>query len=144
LEAGFASAAEMAAANAAANGLAAIAILEGAKKMLEIARNNVARKGGKDPCEAAKAALRQLERSVKSFENRVSEHQNWIKDPSSYKGGGRVLPGDPRIPNWINDWTEDIVKNKGELEKAKKAVEMANKLVDKACKCWYKPWTWFN
>jgi hypothetical protein len=31
----------------------------------------------------------------------------------------------------------------GNIEKSKKALDILEKAADAACRCWYKPWTWF-
>ena len=90
-------------------------------------------------------ALRQVRKGLESLEKVIQNHQGWINDPTSYKGGGIILPGDPKIPQWINDWMGDIKRAQGNIDKSKKAVEILEKAVDIACNpaCWWKPWTWF-
>jgi len=98
---------------------------------------------GKDPCEKAKDAVRAAKKSLDSFQKLIDKHQGWINDPTSYKGGGIIQPGDPNIPRWINDWLGDIAKSQGNIDKYNKAFTILEKAVDVACKCWFKPWTWF-
>ena len=121
---------------------AMIAANELADAAQQIVRNAQRNAKGKDPCEKAKNAVRQVRKGIESLEKVIEKHQGWINDPTSYPGGG-VTPGDPRIPRWINDWLGDIAKAQGNIEKSKKAVDILEKAVDAACRCWYKPWTWF-
>jgi RHS repeat-associated protein len=99
---------------------------------------------GRDPCERAQSALRQARRAVRGYEKKIEDHRGWINNPPSYKGGNIVRPGDPRIPRWINDWQGDIQKAQGNIDKTKQAIDVLQKAVDVACRCWYKPWTWFG
>ncbi len=98
---------------------------------------------GKDPCEKAKAAVRAARKSLESFQNLISKHQGWINNPSSYPGG--LQPPYDQHPEWaIKKWLDDIAKAQGNIDKYNKALGVLEKAVDAACKCWYKPWTWFR
>jgi len=119
--------------------IAANELAEAAQQVVKNAQRNAK---GKDPCEKAKDAVRQVRKGIESLEKVIQKHQGWINDPTSYPGGG-VTPGDPRIPRWINDWLGDIAKAQGNIEKSKKALDILEKAADVACRCWYKPWTWF-
>lgn len=114
-----------------------------AKAVGQIVRNLQNTSKGKDPCEKAKDAVRAAKKSIESFRKVIDKHQGWISDPPSYKGGGIVQPGDPNISRWIIDWLGDIATAQGNISKYNDALTILDKAVDAACKCWYKPWTWF-
>ena len=85
-----------------------------------------------------KSAVRQAETAIKSLEKRISDHERWIKNPSTYPG---------KIRN-INDarahWRGEIERKfRPQVKLNRNALKQLRKLVDKACRCWYKPWTWF-
>ena len=86
--------------------------------------------------------MRQAQKGLRNLRENVEDHQNWIKDPTLYPDA-IIAVDDPNIPRWINDWKQDIIKNQGEADKYEKALKILEKALDAACKCWYKPWTWF-
>jgi RHS repeat-associated protein len=119
-----------------------IAGYEISKQVNEIIKNAQRLAKGKDPCELAKSALRQVRNGIESYEKVIQEHQGWINDPSSYPGGLNPDPANPQRA--IDKWLKDIARAEGNIEKSKQAIKILEKLVDAACKCWYKPWTWFR
>lgn len=116
--------------------------LAATKVIQEIAKNLQNTAKGKDPCEKAKAAVRAAKKSIESFQKLITKHQEWINNPSSYPGG--LQPPYDEHPEWaIKKWMDDIAKAQGNIDKYNKALALLEKAVDAACKCWYKPWTWF-
>jgi RHS repeat-associated protein len=109
----------------------------------QIAKNFANNAKGNDPCAKARSAVKQAQKAIKSLMQNIQEHQQWINDPTSYDGGGVISPGDPNIPRWIQDWQGDIAKNQTTLGYTQQALSLLEKVVDVACRCWYKPWTWF-
>ena len=43
----------------------------------------------------------------------------------------------------VEDWLEDIAKAQKNIDIYNKGLNTLDKVVDAACKCWYKPWTLF-
>ena len=97
---------------------------------------------GKDPCEKAKAAVKAAQKSLKSFQKLIDKHQGYINNPSSYPGGLQP-PYDTNPQLAIDAWLRDIAKAQKNIDKYNKALKVLQKAADAACKCWYKPWTWF-
>jgi uncharacterized protein RhaS with RHS repeats len=138
LEAGYASAAQMQAVQAALNATLAAAV---ANKVEQFKRNSK----GRDPCEKAKSALRQARKGIESINDVIDEHQGWLNNPSSYPGGLNPATVQQRggIDGVKRGWQDHIERNRKQQDTIEKAAKELEKLVKKACRCWYKPWTWF-
>jgi len=116
--------------------------LSAAKAIEEIIKNVQRNSKGKDPCEKARDALRQVQQGIQNTLDTIKEHEGWIQNPSSYPGG--LQPPFDQHPEWaVNNWLKQIANQKTNLERMNGAVKILQKTVDAACKCWFKPWTWF-
>jgi hypothetical protein len=137
-DAGYVSAAAMIEAERATAVLAAAAV----DKAIENFRKNAK---GKDPCEKAKSALKQAQNGIDSINDVINEHQGWINNPESYPGGldPATVARRGGIEGVRQGWATHIDRNRSQLENLEKAVKELKKAADDACRCWYKPWTWF-
>ena len=137
-EAGYISAAHMQAAQAALNATLAAAV---ANKVEQFKRNSK----GRDPCEKAKSALRQARKGIESINDVIDEHQGWLNNPTTYPGGLNPATVQQRggIDGVKRGWQDHIERNRKQRDTIEKAAKELEKLVKKACRCWYNPWTWF-
>jgi hypothetical protein len=92
---------------------------------------------GKDPCDKALHAVRQAQRGIQNSLKRIAEHEAKLADPSAY-----LDPGKPAAYG-ISVWTTQLAAQKKGLEITQGALKVLEKAADTACRCWYKPWTWF-
>ena len=134
---GFASAADMAATNAALN--AALAA-----RAAQLVKEFTSRAKGNDPCEEAKNALKQAQDSLKSTSKTLQEHQQAAANPESQISDPAKL-ANPRYVEGLGNWYQkEVVNQENQIKALDDAIKTLQKAADKACKCWYKPWTWFD
>jgi hypothetical protein len=128
----------MQAAQAALNATLAAAV---ANKVEQFKRNSK----GRDPCEKAKNALKQARKGIERISDVIDEHQGWLNNPSSYPGGLNPTTVQQRgsIDGVKRGWQAHIERNRKQRDTIEKASKELEKLIEEACRCWYKPWTWF-
>ena len=125
-----------------AKAMVTVAITRAADQMLRNAQRNAK---SPDACEAAKDTLAQLQKSLKSFQEVINEHQGNINDPANNMEWGN--PNDPiDVSHAVGTWQKHITKAEFNIKAGQKAISAAQKLVDVLCvpcKTWYNPFTWF-
>ena len=115
--------------------------ISGLKIIEEIVKNVEGNAKGKNPCEKAQDALRQLQKGIQNTLDTIKQHEDWVSNPNSYPGG--LQPPFDQHPEWaVATWLKQIANQKTNLERLNAAVKVLQKAVDIACSCWYKPWTW--
>jgi uncharacterized protein RhaS with RHS repeats len=99
---------------------------------------------GKNPCEKAKNALKRLQESLQKHRDKITEHQNKIDNPEAFITDPAILANPQHIQGLIEFWQKQIdTIFQPQVQITEKAIDIANKAVDLACRCWWKPWTWF-
>jgi RHS repeat-associated protein len=119
-------------------------IQKAVEQFIKTITTNVAAKG-LNPCDAARAAVEQAEKAIKSFKKNVVDHQNKIANP--LKNMAKCYPGLSQAENIaiaIKDWQGDIKKNQFNLDVAERALKELEDAAYKACKHWWQFWKWLS
>ncbi len=100
---------------------------------------------GKDPCERAKDALRQAQKSLDTLDRLVTEHERYVANPSSYpKYDPKVVERMRGIENVKREWRDQIKKQLSQRSNTAKCVEILEEFMYQMCKCLHDPTTWFR
>jgi peptidoglycan hydrolase CwlO-like protein len=85
-----------------------------------------------EKCKAAKEAVKQLEKGIRSHQKQIDLHYEKIAHPEKY-----MVKEDPNDPvqrtRAIEDWLKDIHKHMKEIEKKRKMIEELQKDINKYC-----------
>lgn len=98
-----------------------------------------------DPCDAAGAAVAAAQKGIDSFQKIIKDHQAKIANPiANMTKWYPALTQAENIAVAIRDWQGDIATAQFNLDASQIALNELTAAMKKACKCWYKPSTWFD